>query len=54
MRHISNTLITTEQDLWEQIKKGTGRLVDIFKRTVPVMHGSMFQSYATDSDTYGT
>ena len=50
-RHLQSSLITTEQYLCEQIKKGTGQLEDIFMKTVAVEHGRMVRSYTADMQT---
>ena len=43
MRHMLSTMITTEQYLWEQIKKGTGCLEDIFMDMRFVEHNRIFK-----------
>ena len=48
MKHTCSTPVTTEQYLWEQIKKGTGKLEDIFMQTVPVEQNRVPRSYTAD------
>ena len=46
MRHIHRTLITMEQYLQEQIKKGIGHLEDMFIDMSSVNHNRIFNPYA--------